>query len=181
MSLLAVVLMAPAARAATQVRQAHYEWPVPTTGVPNTPSAGAMTLDFVFKNSRTHKKKFTPRQLTKIDFSKLLLTCTDHATFNRQLFLTQTFDTNVKLKKAPPPHTNKPKPNRYAFRFSYNFPAFTGTLNGTIDKANHPGETPTPPRAHGQLVIGDLDADPEHPNCSTSGTLGWSVVSLTTL
>ena len=31
----------------------------------------------------------------------------------------------------------KPKPNRFAFRFSYDFQTFTGTLRGTIDKANH--------------------------------------------
>jgi hypothetical protein len=185
--LLAAVLMAPAALAATQVRQAQYEWPVPTAGVPGTPSPGAITLDFIFKNKRAHKKKFTPRQLTRIGFSKLYLICSDHMTFTRQLFLTETFETMIKLKKAPPPHTDKPKPNRYAFRFAYDFPSFTGTIEGTIDKVNDPRNNPkpTPPRAHGHLLIEDLDADPGHPNCVTAagpaGPLGWSDLSLTTL
>jgi hypothetical protein len=178
-SLLAIALIGSTAQAATQVRQAQYEWPVPTTGVPGTPSAGAITLDFIFKNKRAHKKKFTPRQLTRIAFSKLYLTCTDHMTFTRQLFLTETFETKIKLKKAPAPHTNKPKPGRYAFRFAHSFPAFTGTIRGTIDKPND-RTGPTPPRAHGDLVIEDLDADPGHPNCST-GSLGWSDPSLTRL
>ena len=91
------------------------------------------------------------------------------------------------LKKAPPPHTDKPKPNRYAFRFAYNFPSFTGTIEGTIDKVNDPRNNPkpTPLRAHGHLLIEDLDADPGHPNCFTAGgpagPLGWSDLSLTTL
>lgn len=186
-SLLGVALIAPGARAATQVRQAQYEWPVPTTGVPNTPSPGAITLDFIFKNTRTHKKKFTPRQLTRIAFSKLYLTCTDHMTFTRQLFLTETFETKIELTKVPPPKTDKPKPNRYAFRFAYSFPNFTGMIEGTIDKVNDPRNNPepTPPRAHGHLLIEDLDADPDHPNCVTAngpaGPLGWSVLSLTRL
>jgi hypothetical protein len=139
-----------------------------------------MTLDFIFKNQRANKKRFTPRALTRIAFSKIYLTCSDHMTFTSQLFLTDTFETEVKLKKVPHPH---PKPGRYAFRFAYSFPAFSGTLTGTIDKVNTSNvqQGPRFPRAHGSLVIEDLDADPGHPNCATSGPLGWSDLSLTTL
>jgi len=115
-------------------------------------------------------------------------------TFTRPFFLDATFETKIKLKKVPPPHASKPKPGRYAFRFFHSFgvatgssAAFTGMIEGTIDKANDPRNNlkPTPPRAHGHLLIEDLDIDPDHPNCVTAngpaGPLGWSVLSLTTL
>jgi len=182
--LLVTVLIGSGAQAATQVRQAQFEAPVPTAGVPGTPSPGAITLDFAFKNKRAQKKTFTPRQLTRIALSKIRLTCSNPSS---QFFLTATFDSTIKLKKAPPPHANKPKPGRYAFRFFHSFSvvtggsaAFTGTISGTIDKPN--GRSgPTPPRAHGELVIDDFDADPGHQDCATTGPLGWSDPSLTRL
>jgi hypothetical protein len=63
-SLLAVALIPAAAQAATQVRQVQSEMTMPATspqtGVVQVP-AGRLTLDFVFKNTRGNKKKFTPR------------------------------------------------------------------------------------------------------------------------
>ena len=178
-SLFVVALIAPAAQGATQVRQAQVELLVPVPGTPiTTRSAGTLTLDFVFKNTRGNKKKFTPRLLTRIDLSKVELTCTDHMTFTNKLFLTQTFDTAIKVSPVPHPH---PKPGRYAFRFAYSFPTFTGTLTGTIYKVNG-APKPRLPRAHGILSIQDFDADPGHPNCATiGGPKGWSDLSLTTL
>ena len=177
-SLLAVALMAPATQAASQVRQIQVDLLVPVPGNPtNTKSAGTLTLDVVFKNKKGNKKKYTPRQLTRVDLSKLELTCTDHMTFTNQFHLTQTFQTQVKFKKIPHPH---PKPDRYAFSFAYSFPTFTGSITGTIDKVTN-APKPRAPRAHGDLVIQDLDADAGHPNCATDGPLGWSDLSLTTL
>ena len=177
-ALLAVAVIAPAAQGATQVRQAQVELLVPAPGNPtNTKPGGTLTLDFVFKNTRRNKKKFTPRVLTRIDLSKLELTCTDHMTFTNKLFLTETFETAVKVTKVPHPH---PKPGRFAFRFAYSFPSFTGSLTGTIDKVTG-APKPRLPRAHGLLAVDDLDADPGHPNCATPGPLGWSDLSLQTL
>jgi len=176
--LLVLALIVPAAQGATQVRQVQADLPLPVPGTPITiKSGGTLTLDFVFKNTRRNKNRFTPRLLTRIDLSKVELTCTDHMTFTNKLFLTQTFDTAVRVTKVPHPH---PKPGRYAFRFAYGFPGFTGSLTGTIDKVN--GEPkPRLARAHGILNIQDFDADPGHPNCATSGPMGWSDLSLTTL
>ena len=87
-----------------------------------------------------------------------------------RLALTTTFQTTVKLTKAPQPAGKKPKPNRFAFRFSYDFQTFTGTLRGTIDKANH---GPRRLRSQGTLSITDLDADADHVNCNSNGLKQW--------
>ena len=39
------------------------------------PSSGDPDPDFVFKNKRGSEPKFTPRQLTRIDFSQVPLHC----------------------------------------------------------------------------------------------------------
>ena len=108
--LLAVALIPPAAQAATQVRQVQ----VPMSDVsgipPNQASPGTLTLDFVFKNTRSNKKRFTPRQLIKIDLSKVPLDCANGHTSSpghSKLLYTATFETKIKLKKVPKPH---PKP-----------------------------------------------------------------------
>ena len=180
-SLLAVPLIAPAAQGATQVRHVRVEMPASPQTTPPTP-AGLLTLDFVFKNTRGNKKKFTPRQLTRIDFSKVPLLCFNapvNPTGSSQLLLTTTLATKIKLKKAPPPHSTKPKPGRYAFNFAYsfpaftgNFPAFTGTLSGTIDKPNGAAK-PRSPRSQGTLIIDDIDSPPGQWNCSTAGRRSW--------
>src|SRR5689334_8800223 len=132
-AILICALIAPAAHAATQVRQVK----VPIGNSSATPP-GTMTLDFVFKNRGSTKRKFTPRQLTRIDFNRVPLSCMNAAgTGTTTLVLTSTMRPAVKVVKAPQPSGKKPKPNRYAFRFSYSFPTFAGTLRGTIDKANH--------------------------------------------
>jgi hypothetical protein len=169
-SLLAVALIPSAAQAATQVREVHYEWPVPTVGVPGTPSEGAITLDFIFKNTRSNKKRFTPRLLTRIAFDKLYLTCTDHMTYYNRLFLTATFETKIELRKIPISH---PKPDRYAFRtVPYSFSNFNGTISVVLWKT-HGAPKPRPVLSWGDLAISDLDADPGHANCSNDGLGTW--------
>jgi hypothetical protein len=136
-----------------------------------------MALDFSFKNKRTTKRKFTPRQLTRIDFAQVPLLCFNNAgTGTSRLLLTHTMQTAVKVTKAPQPAGKKPKPHRFAFRFTYSFPAFSGTLMGTIDKANH---GPRHLRSQGTLRIVDLDADPDHMNCATNGLAQWGGLPVT--
>jgi hypothetical protein len=174
-SLLLLALIAPAAQGATRIRQVQVE--IPASGVTPSAPSGTLTLDFVFKNRRTTKHKFTPRRLIRIDFSHVPLTCmNDPSQYASQLLYTESFEVNVKLKKAPPPR--KPKPGRYAFRFAYGFPSFTGTLTGTIDKPST-GPRPRLPRSQGTLIIDDLDANPGHMNCSTMGRKSWGGLPLT--
>jgi hypothetical protein len=176
-SLLALAVTAPAAQGATRIRQVQVEINS-SAHTPPTP-AGTLTLRFVFKNKPRTKHKFTPRQLIQIDFSNVPLLCANSPTEGTsQLLLTSTLDVRVKLTKVPPPHTNKPKRGRYAFRFAYSFPAFSGTLRGTIDKPNH-GPRPRVPRSQGSLTIDDLDSNPGHTNCSTVGPKGWGGLPLT--
>jgi hypothetical protein len=171
-ALLVAALIAPSAQGATQIRQVR----VPVGNSSATPP-GTLTLDFVFKNKRSSKQKFTPRQLTRIDFAQVPLSCMNAAgTGTTQLIFATTFQTAVKLIKAPQPAGKKPKPNRYAFRFSYDFQTFTGTLRGTIDKPNH---GPRRLRSQGTLSITDLDADPGHMNCSTGGLKQWGGLPVT--
>jgi hypothetical protein len=175
LALFAVVLVAPNAQAATQIRRLQVE----IGSSPTTPptAAGTLTLDFVFKNKRGDKRRFTPRQLTRIDFSKVPLECFNSpGEGTSQLLLTATLDTAVKVTKAPQPSGRKPKPRRYAFRFGYTFSGFTGTLSGTIDKPNH---GPRRLRSQGSLNITDLDSNPGHMNCSTNGPKQWGGLPLT--
>jgi hypothetical protein len=165
-ALLAMAVASPA-QAATQLRQIR----VPISTSITTPPTGTLTLDIVFKNKRADKREFTPRQLTRIDFAQVPLQCFNGAgTGTTQLALTTTLQTSVKLTKAPNPSGKKPKPNRFAFRFSYVFTGFTGTLRGTIDKANH---GPRHLRSQGTLSIEDLDADADHVNCNSNGLKQW--------
>jgi hypothetical protein len=168
--LLVAALAPPSAHAATQLRQVR----VPISTSITTPPTGTLTLDFLFKNKRTSKAKFTPRQLTRIDFAQVPLQCFNSAgTGTTQLALTTTLQTAIKLTKAPNPAGKKPKPNRFAFRFAYSFQTFTGTLRGTIDRANH---GPRRLRSQGTLSIVDLDADPDHVNCNSNGLKQWGGV-----
>jgi hypothetical protein len=170
-------LTAPAAGAATQVRQAR----IPIDSSPTTPPTppGTLTLRFVFKNTAQRKRKFTPRRLTRIDFSNVPLACMNNpGEGGSQLLFTRTLDVAVKLMKAPQPAGKKPKPGRFAFRFVYAFSDFAGTLSGTIDKSNHVPK-PRAPRSQGSLRITDLDAGPGHTNCATNGLKQWGGVRLT--
>ena len=172
--LLVLALTAPVAQGATQLRQVR----VPVDDSSATPP-GTLSLDFVFKNRRTDKRKFTPRQLTRIDFAQVPLTCMNAAgTGTTQLQFTSTIQTAIKLMKAPQPAGKKPKPNRFAFRLAYDFQAFTGTLNVTIDKPNH---GPRRLRSQGSLRIVDLDADPGHRDCATNGLKQWGGLPVTLL
>ncbi len=181
-SLLAAALIPPAAQAATQVRQVQ----VPMRDVSgNQASPGTLTLDFLFKNKRSSKKKFTPRQLIRIDLSKVPLDCANGHTSNpghSTLLYTATFETKIKLTKTPA--RGKPKPGRYSFRFApYSFPTFNGTIQGTIDKntIDEPDEPKLRPlRSQGHLNILDLDADQGHSDCTnfppTGGSWGGAAV-----
>ncbi len=172
---LVLALSATTARAATQVRQVQFEIPGPFM-TPNAPG-GTLTLDFVFQNKRSDKRKFTPRRLTRIDFSQVRLSCMNAAgNGTTTLLLTSTMQTAVKVVKAPQPAGKKPKPNRYAFRLSYSFPTFTGTLAATIDKPNH---GPRKLRSQGSLNIVDLDSDPNRRDCSTQGPKQWGGLPVT--
>jgi hypothetical protein len=177
LSLVALALIAPAAQGATRIRQVQVPIGSPTT-TPPTP-AGTLTLRFVLKNRPQTKNKFTPRRLIRIDFSKVALNCSNGSgEGTSQLLFDSTMDVSVKLTKAPPPHTSKPKPSRYAFRFAYSFSAFSGGVRGTIDKPNR-GPRPRLPRSQGALTIDDLDANPGHTNCSTQGPRQWGGLPLT--
>ncbi|HSC87643.1 MAG TPA: hypothetical protein VLC09_10250 [Polyangiaceae bacterium] len=167
-SLLAVALIAPAAQAATQVRELRVSMNAPDINV-GSPPPGTLTLDFIFKNTRSNKKRFTPRQLIKIDLSKVPLTCENgHTAAYSQFLFTQTFATKVEVTKIPNPH---PKPGRYAFRFAYSFPTFNGTISGTISKTTGTPK-PRPVTSHGHLNIWDLDADPGHSDCTNFPPVG---------
>jgi hypothetical protein len=172
-----IVLLVPAAQGATQLRQVRVEIPSFPT-VPPTPP-GTLTLRFVFKNKAGTPSKFTPRQLTRIDFSNVPLRCANNpGEATSRLLLTRTLDVAVKLMKVPPPSGKKPKPGRYAFRFAYAFADFDGTLRSTIDKPNRKSG-PRPTRSQGSLTINDLDAGPGQTNCSTSGPRSWGGVPVT--
>jgi hypothetical protein len=175
-SLLAPALLVPAAQGAARLRQVQ----VPISLSPSSPTpSGTLTLRFVFKNKPRAKNKFTPRQLTRIDFSKVPLQCMNSSgNGTSQLLLTRVLDVVVKVTKAPQPAGKKPKPGRYAFRFSYSFTDFTGTLRGTIDKPNG-AKKPREPRSQGTLSITDLDADPGHVNCNSNGLKQWGGLPLT--
>jgi hypothetical protein len=95
-----------------------------------------------------------------------------------RLSFTRTLDVAVKVTKAPQPAGKKPKPGRYAFRFSYTFTDFSGTVRGTIDKPNR-GKKPRAPRSQGTLSITDLDANPGHTNCTSNGLKQWGGLPLT--
>jgi len=176
-AMFALALIAPAAEGATRIRQVQ----IPITSPASTPSVptGTLTLQFIFKNKRATKHKFTPRQLTRIDFAQVPLSCMNAPNEGgSQLLLTETLDVRVKLTKAPQPSGKRPKPERYAFRFAYSFTGFVGTLRGTIDKPNH-GDKRGVPRSQGSLNIDDLDANPGHTNCSTNGPKSWGGLPLT--
>src|SRR5262245_12131625 len=176
-SLLAAALLAPAAGAATRIRQVQVEIGSSPTTPPTPP--GTLTLRFVFQNKPRTKNKFTPRQLTRIDFSGVPLSCMNNpGEGGSQLLFTTTLDVAVKLTKASQPAGKKPKRGRFAFRFSYAFAEFTGTLRGTIDKPNR-GPKPRAPRSQGTLAITDLDARPGRTNCSTNGLEQWGGLPLT--
>ncbi len=165
---LALAAAVPVASGATKVREFRSPMYV------GFESGGLITLEIVFKNKSSNKKLYTPRQVTSIRLESVPLSCSnDPGDPISQLSLTTTLATSIKVVKAPPPHASKPKPGRYAFRFSAPFDGFAGSNSGTIDK---PNERPqgTPPRAHGTFTITDLDADPGHTNCASNGGRSWS-------
>jgi hypothetical protein len=140
-----------------------------------TTPPGTLTLDFVFKNTRSNKKRFTPRQLIKIDLSKVPLFClNDPSQYTSQLSFTATFETKIKLRKIPVAH---PKPGRYAFQADlYSFSTFNGTISVVLWKETTGAPKPRPVWSWGDLKISDLDADPGHSNCTNWGAGTWGGV-----
>ena len=180
-SLFALALFAPATQGATRLRQVQVE--IASVGQMPPRPPGLLTLEFAFKNRRDQKHKFTPRQLTRIDFSEVPLNCSDVIEQNHyQVLLTMSLDVRVKLTNAPPPNGNRPKPGRYAFSFFYSLQGPSGfgspdigTLLGTIDKPNR-GPRPRLPRSQGSLTIDDVQG---HSYCSTEGPKSWGGLPLT--
>jgi hypothetical protein len=136
---------------------------------------GAIEFEAKFQNSAKNRKRYTPRRVTRIDFESVPLSCSNAGPPGpfTQLLLTRSLQTGIPVKAVPPPHSSKPKPGRYAFRFSHSFDGFAGTITATIDKPNQ-RKRGTPPRAHGTFTITDLDSDPTHMNCATNGNRGFS-------
>ena len=170
--LAAAALGAAAAQAGTQVRQFESFGVVPIGAGPDFPRAGDIALDFIFKNKRAGGK-YTPRRLTRVRLSGLPLRCQDPGSpANTEAVLSADLTPDVKVTKATPPAGGKPKPNRYAFRFAWDFGGFaSGYFSGTIDKAGGKGW----PRAHGKFEIERYDFPPPGPtHCATSGQASWS-------
>jgi hypothetical protein len=137
---------------------------------------GTIELAAKFQNTPKNRQRFTPRRVTRIDFESVPLSCSNdgppgpHTT----LLLTRSLQTSIPVKSARPPVARKPKPGRYAFRFTHSFADFTGTITATIDKPNQ-RKRGTPPRAHGNFTITDLDDGPGFTNCATNGQRGFSM------
>src|SRR5512133_3803525 len=113
--LAAVVVIAPGAHAATQIR--HFQGNLSLVGAPPS-NGGQIGLDVVFKNRRDSPRKFTPRQLIAIEFKQLPLTCTNApGQYTTAGLLTTTVQTQAKFKTSTPP-SGKPKPRRYSFHFA---------------------------------------------------------------
>ena len=170
-SLLAVALVAPAADGATQIRHFQGDFAM----LPSIPaqSGGRISLEFIFKNTRGNRRKFTPRQLTLVGFENVPLRCTNSpGQPNESTSLTTSIPTRIKLAKTPrSPRQAKPKPNRYSYSFSAAFSTFTGTLSGRVYKVNGRGKI----RLIGKLTIQDLDFPGSGPtNCSTGGIRDWA-------
>jgi hypothetical protein len=166
-SLLAVALTPPAAEAASQIR--HLQRTLVQVGAPPM-DGGQIGLDIVFKNKRTSKRKFTPRQLIVVDIENMPMTCTNSpGQPSTATTLTTTVQTQVKMKKAPPLGGRKAKANRYSFKFATSFTGFMGTLSGKVFKRQGRGTV----LANGVLTIDDLDFPGGPTNCSTSGPRQW--------
>jgi hypothetical protein len=166
--MVAVVVIAPAAHAATQIR--HFQGNLSLVGAPPS-NGGQIGLDVVFKNKRDSPRKFTPRQLIAIEFMQLPLTCTNApGQYATAELLTSPVQTQAKFE-ALPPASGRPKPNRYSFHFATVFTGFSGTIAGKLFKRNGVGEV----LANGVLTIEQIDSPGSgSSNCSTMGQRGWS-------
>jgi hypothetical protein len=171
-SLVATALMAPAVRAATQIR--NFQGTLQPVGAPQR-DGGQIGLDIVFKNKRQTPRKFTPRQLVAVSIQGMPMTCANTpGQGNSEATLTATLQAQAKLKSFPPA-SGKPKRNRYSYRFVTTFSGFTGVLSGKVFKRQGRGEV----IANGSLRIDDIDFPGGSTNCSTAGPRGWSAFSET--
>ena len=170
-ALLIPAALAPAAQAGTQVRQFEAFGITLEGPGANSPRIGDIALNFVFKSKRAGGK-YTPRRLTRVRFSEVPLHCQEPGSpSSPSARLTADLATDVKVAKAKPPRADNPKPNRYAFRFAWDFGGFaTGYFNGTIDKTNGKGW----PRAHGKFGIERYDFPPPGPTHCATSFQGWS-------
>jgi hypothetical protein len=167
-ALLALMLLAPSAQAASQLR--HFQGDLSQVGAPPR-DGGQIGFDVVFKNKRGAKRKYTPRQVVSVETEKVPLSCTNSpGQGGAEAILTTTIQTQVKVTKQPPPVARKPKANRYSFQFATGFSGFTGTFSGKIFKRGGRGRVV----ANGILRIDQLDFPGGPTNCSSSGPRGWS-------
>ena len=167
-SLLALLLIAPSAQAASPLR--HFQGDLSQVGAPPR-DGGQIGFDVVFKNKRGTKRKFTPRQVVSVETEKMPLSCINSpGQGGAGAILTTTIQAQVKVTKQPPPVARKPKANRYSFQFATGFSGFTGTFSGKIFKRGGRGRVV----ANGILRVDQLDFPGGPTNCSTSGPRGWS-------
>ena len=170
-SVLAAALIAPTAHGATQIRQfegdfAQLPQPVPEAG-------GQISLEFVFKNTRGNKGKFTPRQLRVVGLADVPLRCMSSPSGpTESASLTTSIPTLIKLTKTPrAPSQARAKASRYSYSFSSSFSTLTGTLSGRVYKVNGRG----PVRLLGKLTIQRFDFPAPGPtSCSTGGVRDWA-------
>ena len=166
-----------AAPAHAKTRFDTYRVQMPPLGTPLTPKDGGVTeFEVKMQNSRKNRKRFNPRQVIRMDFESVPLSCATGgapAPFT-ELLLTRSLQPAIPVKAAPPPVAKEPKPGRYAYRFSHSFGDFAGTITATIDKPNERKQG-TPARLHGSFTITGLDSDATHFNCATMGQRGFSV------
>ena len=168
-------LLAVPAHGATRFDTYRAQLP-PVGAGPNPPGGGVLEVEVKMQNSRKNRKRFNPRTVIRIDFESVPLSCRNGGPPApvTQLLLTSSLQPGIPVKAAPPPVAKKPKPGRYAYRFSHSFTGFAGTITGTIDKPND-RKKGTPPRLHGSFTITDLDSDPTHMDCETGGQRGFSM------
>ena len=103
-SLLALLLVAPGAQAASQLR--HFQGDLSQVGAPPR-DGGQIGFDVVFKNKRGAKRKFTPRQIVSVETEKMPLSCTNSpGQGGAEAILTTTIQTQVNVTKQPPPVSN---------------------------------------------------------------------------
>jgi hypothetical protein len=138
-------------------------------------SGGQIALEVLFKNQRGAPNHFTPRTVTRVDFTNVPLRCAnspgDPVT---ELLLTRSESTarSFTFQEAGRAHGQRSKPGRYAFVFAGALQGFSATISGKVDKPTK-RKRGTPARIHGRFTIADLDAGPGYMNCSTE-TRSWS-------
>ncbi|MGZ5316391.1 MAG: hypothetical protein ACXW0S_10980 [Solirubrobacterales bacterium] len=137
-------------------------------------AGGTIKLEIVFKNTRSERKLFTPRRVTRVGFESVPLTCANNPGGpTSQLQLTRSVQAKIVVQPAAPPDS-KPTKGRYRFIFAWVLPDLPSTtISGKIDKPDK-RKRGTRPRARGRFTIADLNLGPGFTNCATNGSPEWS-------